>query len=182
VLGRPRPRSFLERMLASIVERVVESAPCQVGVVYGTIQRDVIRGISVPVTKGDHSQLAAELATAFTDWFDAPARALTVIETGADQQESDRQIAEARQTLQAAGLQTDLEVLRRKEIARGLSKAMSRSDLVLIGAASSASVASMLVESVPAVIGRMGRNPVVVVRDVEERQAHRFERVFFGRH
>ncbi len=52
ILGRPVALSLLERLVASVVERVLHSAPCQVGVVYGAITPRAIRGVVVPVTGG----------------------------------------------------------------------------------------------------------------------------------
>ena len=74
----PRP-SFMERLVSSIVERVLREAPCQVGVVSGTIQPGQITAVVVPVTRGRNSELAARLAPAFAEWFQVPARAVTVI-------------------------------------------------------------------------------------------------------
>ena len=54
-------------------------------------------------------------------------------------------------------------------------------ELVVIGAPSTGPVATVLGETVPAAIARHGRHPVIVVRDVEQKRARRFERIFFGR-
>ncbi|MGH7548265.1 MAG: amino acid permease, partial [Gemmatimonadales bacterium] len=74
VLGRPVTGSLLERLVASIVERVLHDAPCQVGVVYGALAPERIGGVVVPVTKGANPRLAAALAPAFAERFGAPLR------------------------------------------------------------------------------------------------------------
>ncbi len=181
VLGQPRPQSILERLVASVVERVVMGAPCQVGVVYGSVDGERIQRIVVPVTKGAHSELAAELAPAFAERYGAPLRAITLIEWWTEPAERDRQVAEARETLKAAGLDVELEVLRRREVARGMVQTLQKGDLAVMGGPSAGAVATLLVDSIPEIIGNVGRNPIVVVRDVEERRAQRFERVFFSR-
>jgi hypothetical protein len=58
---------------------------------------------------------------------------------------------------------------------------MRRGTLVVIGAPTAGSVFPLIGETVPAEIAHRGRNPVIVVRDVEVRRAHRFERLFFAR-
>jgi len=45
VLGEPHQQSFLERLVSSIVERVFQDAPCQVGVLYGAIDPGAVREI-----------------------------------------------------------------------------------------------------------------------------------------
>jgi amino acid transporter/nucleotide-binding universal stress UspA family protein len=181
IIGQPTWGSLLERILASIVERVLQDAPCQVGIVYGRLQADRVKGIVVPVTGQANPRLAAELAPAFADRFAAPTRAVTVVEHGLSAEESERHAKEAAATLEAAGLQAPLEVLHRREIASGLSGAIRRGELVLMGAPSDGPVAAVVGETVPGSIARSGRNAVIVVRGVEPHRAHRFERLFFGR-
>jgi amino acid transporter/nucleotide-binding universal stress UspA family protein len=181
IIGQPTWGSALERILASIVERVLQDAPCQVGIVYGRLQADKVRGILVPVTGRANPRLAAELAPAFAESFDVSTRAVTVVEQRMEPAEAERHTAEATATLEAAGLAIPLEVLRRPDVARGLTGAIRRGDLVLMGAPSDSPVAAIVGETVPGSIAKAGRNAVIVVRGVEPRRAHRFERLFFAR-
>jgi amino acid transporter/nucleotide-binding universal stress UspA family protein len=181
IIGQPDITSFLERIVASIVERVLKDVPCQVGVVYGTIVSDSVNGIVVPVTKGRNAGLAAQLAPAFGRWFEVKVRAMTVVESDAADDEAEKAVGEAQGVLTDAGVDIHLEVLRRREVAVGLARAIKRGNLVVIGAPSSGPVAAIVGETIPMTIGNRGRNPVVVVRDVEPRRVHRFERLFFGR-
>jgi amino acid transporter/nucleotide-binding universal stress UspA family protein len=181
VIGQPNRQSFLERIVSTIVERVLQNAPCQVGVVYGNITRDAVREIVLPVTKGRNSELAAQLAPAFTDWFQVDARALTVVGRDTSEADGDQLIEQARETLRAAELDQELEVLRRRDPARGLLRSIKAGQLVLIGAPSVGPVVPLLGDTIPALIARRGRNPVIVVREVEQRWESRFERAFFTR-
>jgi amino acid transporter/nucleotide-binding universal stress UspA family protein len=181
VVGRPTWGSVFERVLASIVERVLQDAPCHVGIVYGLLDADRVKGILLPVTGQANSRLAAELAPAFAERFHAPTRAVTVVEGGLSPEIREHHVAKAQATLDAAGLAVALEVLPRREIAQGLTSTIRRGDLVLMGAPSDGSVAAIVGESVPGAIARTGRNAVIVVRELQHRHAHRFERLFFGR-
>ncbi len=180
LLGRPGAASPLERLVASIVERVVHRAPCQVGVVYGTLAPERIRRVVVPVTGGANAQLAAELAPAFGARFDAAMHAVTVIPPDLSDGDAQRLEKEARGTLAQAELAVDLELLRRRDVGRGLARYVGREDLVLIGAPSTDPVAALLGETVPAVLASEGRSPMIVVRDVEARRTARFDRFFLG--
>jgi amino acid transporter len=181
VIGQPHLQSFFERIVSSIVERVLQDAPCQVGVVYGALDHEAVRRIVVPVTKGENSQLAAELAPAFAEWYHASLRALTVVASGERDADMEKTVAEARATLQSAAFAGDLDVLRRRDVAYGLARAIRRGELVLIGAPTTGPVVPIIGETIPAMVAKRGRNPVVVVRDVQEERAGRFERVFFAR-
>jgi amino acid transporter/nucleotide-binding universal stress UspA family protein len=181
VMGRPRQQSLLERIVPSVVERVLEHAPCQVAVVYGVIRRDAVKRVVVPVTKGANATLAARLAPAFGSWFDASIRAVTVVDRTLTDAEAEQRAAEARAVVETAVPDQPLEVLRRRDPATGLLGAISREELVLIGAPSAGPVVPLVGQTVPALIASRQRNPVIVVRAVEEHRARRFEDVFFSR-
>lgn len=181
IIGQPTWGSAFERILASIVERVLQDAPCHVGIVYGHLDPENIKGILVPVTGRANPKLAAELVPAFVERFGAPARAVTVVEHVMKAEEAKQHEAEAAATLEAAGLKAPLEVLRRRDAAHGLLGAIRRGDLVLMGAPSEGPVAAIVGETVPGAIAKSAKNAVIVVRGVEPRRAHRFERLFFAR-
>lgn len=181
IIGQPTWESFFERVLASIVERVLQDAPCHVGIVYGRIVPDSLRGIVVPVTGRSNPRLAAELAPAFAQRFEVPTRAVTVVESTLGEADADKQAADAQETLRAAGFDGQLQVLRRRDVPRGLVRALRRGELVVMGAPSDGPVAAVVGETVPGAIAKGGRNAVVVVRGVAPQRAHRFERLFFGR-
>jgi len=181
LLGRPIVRSLIERLVASIVERVIQDAPNQVGVVYGRIDPAEIRGVVVPITSGANSQLAAELAPGFAAQFRASARALTVIPPDMPEREAEALERAARETLEEAeSKELALSVLRRRNVGRGILAALRPDELVLIGAPTTDPVAALLAETLPGVIARGDRGPMIVVRDVEAQHGGRFERFFKG--
>ncbi len=181
VLGEPHQQSFLERLVSSIVERVFQDAPCQVGVLYGAIDPPAVREILVPVTRGANSSLAVQLAPAFAARFGATMRAVTVVDERLSDAETERRVTEARGTLEGAGYDGPLDVLRHSDPGLALLGTMSPGTLALMGAPSEGAVIPLVGETVPAMLARRGGNPVIVVRDVEARRAHRFERLFFAR-
>jgi amino acid transporter/nucleotide-binding universal stress UspA family protein len=181
VIGQPVAHSFFERIVASIVERVLQNSPSQVGIVFGAVRPDAVKRVVVPITKGANPELAAELAPALAGWFEAPVQAVTVVPSAMSEQEGNALVADARATLAAAGFTAELAVLRRREVGYGLAQELKRGDLVLIGAPSSGPVAAILGQTVPAEIATRRRLPVIVVRDVVQRRVRRFERVFFGK-
>jgi len=181
IIGQPTWGSALERILASIVERVLQDAPCHVGIVYGHLDPENVKGILVPVTGRANPRLAAELVPAFTARFGAAARAVTVVEQGMTPAEARQHEAEAAATLEAAGLKSPLQVLRGRDATRGLLGSIRRGELVLMGAPSEGPVAGIVGETVPGAIAKSARNAVIVVRGVEPRRAHSFERLFFAR-
>jgi len=180
IIGHPHKQSVLERVVSSIVERVLQNAPCQVGVLYGSVRHGAVREVVVPVTKGVNSVLAARLAPTFAGWFDARIRPITVIGRGLSADNVHKFTEQALATLREAELEAELEVLRRKELARGLLRFIRPNQLVLLGAPSIGPIVPLIGETIPAMIARRGLNPVLVVREVQEHRTHHFERVFFA--
>jgi amino acid transporter/nucleotide-binding universal stress UspA family protein len=180
IIGQPHKQSVLERVVSSIVERVLQNAPCQVGVLYGSVRHGAVREVVVPVTKGVNSVLAARLASTFAGWFDARIRPITVIGRGLSADNVHKFTEQALATLREAELEAELEVLRRKELARGLLRFIRPNQLVLLGAPSIGPIVPLIGETIPAMIARRGLNPVLVVREVQEHRTHHFERVFFA--
>ncbi len=181
VTGQPQQQSIFERFVSSIVERVLQRAPCQVAVVYGTIDRDTLSGLTVPVTSGRNSELAARLAPALAGWFGVDMRAITMLDKSMSDEDAEQLAQDARATLQDAEFARELETIHIPATERGFLLAVPPRELVLIGAPTSGPVVPVLGDTLPAVIARHNRNPVIVVRAVEERQARRFERAFFAR-
>ncbi len=181
LMGQPTGHSFLERLVASVVDRVLSRAPCHVGVVYGMVAKDSVESVLLPVTTGKNSQLAAELAPAFAAWFGTKTRVVTVVERGTERRTAEGLVSAARATMARAGLEADLKVLHRREIGRGLARSARPRELVLIGGPSSGPTAPLIGETVPVTIAKSGANPVLVVRAVEQRAVGRFERAFFGK-
>jgi len=179
IIGQPYAQSFFERIVSTIVERVLEDAPCQVGVVYGTIERKEVQQIVVPVTAGENSKLAAELAPALSRWFDVDNHALTVIEEAVADDAAARLTERVRQVLSSARYVGRHDVLRRRDMRRGLTHAIRRGDLVLLGAPTTGPIVPLWGDTIPALIAKRGRNPVVVVRDIAAHRVGRFEDVFF---
>jgi amino acid transporter/nucleotide-binding universal stress UspA family protein len=181
VMGQPQHLSLLERLVPSVVDRVLADAPCQVAVVYGEIERDTVKRVVVPVTKGANAALAARLAPAFGEWFHSGIRTLTVVDRSLSDDEAEQRAAEARALVREAAPEQRLEVLRRRDPATGLLRAITRDELVVIGAPSTGPVVPLVGQTIPALIAARRRNPVIVVRAVEEHRARKLENVFFAR-
>ncbi|MEZ4412537.1 MAG: hypothetical protein R2910_06095, partial [Gemmatimonadales bacterium] len=106
---------------------------------------------------------------------------VTVIERGTKRPEAEAMVAAARETAVAGGLPAEVQVLHRRETARGLAAAAAPTDLVVIGGPSAGPTLPLFGETIPTTIAKRGASPVLVVRAVEPRRAGRFERAFFGR-
>jgi amino acid transporter/nucleotide-binding universal stress UspA family protein len=178
VLGRPRAATWLERLMASIVERVLQHAPCRVGVVAGAIDPAGVRRVVVPVTGGANPRLATALAPAFAARFAAPLRAITVVAADADAATAEQLTADARAALEDAGVAGEPQLIRAADPAAAVAATVAPGDLVLIGAPSTDPVAALLGDTVPGTLVARRRNPVIIVRDLPPERTRPFTRFF----
>jgi len=181
VIGQPHTQSFVERVVSSIVERVLQQAPCQVAVVYGEIDRQRVQHVAVPVTSGQNSRLAAQLAPTVAGWFAADIRAFTVLDPALPDTEAREFTSQAKATLTGAELDAPFRTILATDPVRGFQSAIGRQDLVLMGAPRSGPVVPLFGDTAPAIIARGDRCPVIVVRGVEAQATRLFDRAFFGR-
>jgi nucleotide-binding universal stress UspA family protein len=181
ILGQARRPSFMERLVSSVVDRVLQVAPCQVGVVLGSVPPTGVTGVVVPVTQSGNAELAIQLAPAFADWFKTAARAVTVVDRSLTETEAEAQADEIRAMVSEQGAEVPHKVLRRRDPARAVARGVKAGELVLIGAPSTGPLMPLIGETVPTLVARYRRNVVVVVRAVAAAESHRFERVFFKR-
>jgi nucleotide-binding universal stress UspA family protein len=181
VMGQPRMSSFLERLLPTAVDRVLENAPCQIAVVYGRIRPGTVKQVIVPVTRDANATLAARLAPAFAEWFDVGIRAVTVVDHSLSDQEAAHRAADAQTVLEGADLDSELEVVHRRDPAIGLLRTIGEGEVVVMGAPSSGPLVPLVGQTIPALIAGRHRNPVIVVRAVEEQRTRRMEDAFFSR-
>ncbi|MGH7546885.1 MAG: hypothetical protein ACREMM_01765, partial [Gemmatimonadales bacterium] len=82
--------------------------------------------------------------------------------------------------LEASDGAAALTVVRARDVAQGLAAALRADDLVVVGAPRIDPVAALLGETVPGALAVLGRNPVIVVRDLAPVR-RRFERFFLAR-
>jgi amino acid transporter len=178
VLGRPVSASLLERLVASITERVLQAAPCQVGIVYGRLDPARVQGVVVPVTPGPNPRLAASLGPALARDFGVRARALTVVPPDLPGDEAATMVGETTRTLEQSGWNATPTVVRGFDAVAALATEIRPDELVIIGAPSTDSVAALVADTVPNALAALGHTPLLVVRDVPARPAWGFQRFF----
>ena len=180
VLGQPSGRTFMERLVSSIGDRVLQQAPCQVAVVYGSLSPGPVTSVAIPVTAGKNSRLASELTPAMSDLIGGTPRFITVVPDDLDKATATKAIGVARETMSASGVEGELDVMHGPDPGRGLVSAVGREELVLVGAPSAGPITPLFGETVPGLLAARAAGPVVIVRNVEPQQSQRFSKFFFG--
>jgi amino acid transporter/nucleotide-binding universal stress UspA family protein len=168
VIGRRRSPPILERIFAATLESTVRRAPCDVAIVVGTVRRGIVRRIVLPLDGGRNARLAAELAPAFAAWCDATIRPLTVIPEEATPDEARRAREEAGRLVKECGIEGRLTVVRKDQVVDAILQASDAGDLVLMGAASSGTLAERIAPTVPGEMIERGKVPMILVHKYEQ--------------
>ena len=80
MIGRQKRPNFFDRLFSSLIDTVIQKSPSEVAVLHGEIELDKIKNILLPFGSDIHSRLAAEIAPALMDYFNARLRLVVVID------------------------------------------------------------------------------------------------------
>jgi amino acid transporter/nucleotide-binding universal stress UspA family protein len=166
VLGRTRRVGLLDRLAATVVDRVVRAAPAQVMVVSAERWPDRIRTILFPCEPGPHTALAADLVGALATVHGARVRLLHVLPYAAPEAQAE----EARRQLAALGgmrgLPTDLQVVRAGDVLRGIRREAGDADLIVVGGTEAGLAEQLLGYALPLELAQQARQAVVTVYEM----------------
>lgn len=163
VMGRARRVGLLERLAATIVDRVVRSAPAQVMVVTAERWPDQAKRILFAYEPGPHSALAADLAGAFGRIEQAQVRAVHVVPRAV----SDTGLSQVREkitkSLRERLPQAEFRVVRAGDIVTALLRESKDADLVITGGTEAGMLEQLLGYAPPLELAERTAAPVLTV-------------------
>ncbi|MEE9456227.1 MAG: amino acid permease [bacterium] len=184
VMGRVSRRTLGDRLLATVIDAVLDDAPCDVAIVRpGAGDLTDVDRILVAVSGSSNSRLAAELAPAFADSFDAKLRVVTVSgaadEFGAPRYTARNLLDEIVCDVECRrGFERD--VLQAEEVTEALMADILPKDLVVLGARKGGAWEQLLFKSVPEEISERVDNTVVIIKKFTRVRRGRLERLLSG--
>jgi APA family basic amino acid/polyamine antiporter len=184
VMGRVSKRTLGDRLLATVIDAVLENAPCDVAVVRpGAGELGDVERILVAVSGSANARLAAELAPAFADRFDAKLRVFTV--SGATDEFGLPRYS-------AGNLLDDIlcdvecrrgferEVVGAEDVTEAVISEIKPRDLVVMGARKGGAWEQLLFKSIPEEVYERVNNTVVVIKKFTPARAGKLERLLSG--
>jgi APA family basic amino acid/polyamine antiporter len=184
VMGRVSRASLSDRLLATVIDAVLENAPCDVAVVRpGSRDLADVERILVAVSASANARLAAELAPAFADRFDAKLRVITVSgatdEFGLPRYSASNLLDDALCDVECRrGFER--EVLYAPDVTEAVISEIRPKDLVVLGARKGGAWEQMLFKSVPEEISERVDNTVVIIKKYTPLRRGRLERLLTG--
>jgi amino acid transporter/nucleotide-binding universal stress UspA family protein len=163
VLGRARRVGLVERFAATIVDRVVRSAPAQVMTVSAEHWPEQARKIFFAYEPGPHSQLAADLTSAFGRTAQAAVRATHVLPRAASDTDLRRAQQEIERSLGPRIPEGELKVVRAGDVVTALLREAKGADLIITGGTEAGMLEQLLGYAPPLELAERTSVPVVTV-------------------
>ena len=171
VLGRSQSPAFLDRLNDSILDTVLDKAPCEVAVLHGALPKTGVSRIAIPFGENVHTRLAFEIAPALVDAFHATAEVVIVTPpaTGADRHTALMEKAQSRIT--ENGLRASTVHIQEKSISEGVVRHSHQTDLIVMGGRSGSLIALLIGGSLTQEITERSDAPVLWLNEFEERSS-----------
>jgi len=184
VMGRVSKRGLGDRLLATVIDAVLENAPCDVAVVRpGAGDLADVERILVAVSGSANARLAAELAPAFADRFDAKLRVVTVSgapdEFGLPRYSASNLLDDVLCDVECRrGFER--EVLAAADITEAVISEIRPRDLVVMGARKGGAWEQLLFKSIPEEVYERVDNTVVIIKKFTPVRAGKLGRLLSG--
>jgi len=166
VMGRARRVGLIERFAATIVDRVVRSAPAQVMVVTAERWPPRIQNILLAYERGPHAKLTADLIGAFGVDHQTTVRAVHVMPWTASTEEMDRAAREMKTDLGDRYPHGGQKVVRSGDIVTGLLRESKHADLIVIGGTEAGVLEQLLAYAPPLELADRTSTPVITVYEM----------------
>jgi len=166
ILGRARRVGLLERIAASIVDRVVRSAPAQVMTLSAERWPEETSKILLAYEPGPHSELAADLAGAFGKREKTNVKAVQVLPRTATLTELRQAEKEIGQSLGERLPGGELKVVRAGDLVTALLRESKGADLVITGGTEAGLLEQLLAYAPPLELAERTTAPVLTVYEM----------------
>jgi APA family basic amino acid/polyamine antiporter len=182
ILGRSQPEKMLDRILTTVVDLVLQEAPCNVAIMCGE-KMDAVKRVVITATDNVNSELAAELSPALAEKFNADLLVLHVIPEDSGPGEEARAKGWLDSFLEKADLKTKGErrILRAKDPAKAIAEQMGEGDLLLMGTSKGGTIERLLFKSVPEDVAQLSSAPMIIFKRFQPRGKSWLQRLIAGK-
>jgi nucleotide-binding universal stress UspA family protein len=161
VMGRARQAGLIERLAATVVDRVVRSTPAQVMVVTAEHWPKQIDNVLFAYERGPNSKLSADLIAAFGKDQQTKVRAVHVLPWTTTAEESQHAVEEMTHDLGAQNLLGERKVVRSGDIVTGLLREAKQANLIVMGGTEAGVIEQLLGYSPPLELAERTALPVI---------------------
>jgi amino acid transporter/nucleotide-binding universal stress UspA family protein len=168
LIRRQKQPTFLDRIFSSLIDTVLQKSPSEVAVLHGEFGSKKIRKILIPFGTSIHTRLAAEIAPALADYFEAELHIVIVFDPDIPPIEREGKISEIRQVMQENSLLANLEVVIEKDILKGILEQAKKVDLVLMAGRTGDFIELLFAKTLSQEITEQVKCPVLWLKEYQE--------------
>ncbi len=171
ILGREKHPTFLDRINASVIDTVLDQAPCEVAILHGELDPESVKTVLIPFGENVHTQLAFEIAPAIIAHFKSAAQVAVVFEPDTPSERQAELLTKVEGRITASGIAADLNVIQNKGILEGVVQEGKKTDLTIMGGRSGDFLGLLLGQSLTQEITEHSDSPVLWVNEYEEQSS-----------
>jgi amino acid transporter len=166
VMGRARRTGLLERFAATIVDRVVRTAPAQVMVVSAERWPEKPGTVLFAYERGPHTEVTADVVGALSESGEGRVRAVHVLPRSATAAQLQKANADINQVLGSRYAERELKVVQSGDIVTGLLRESKDVDIIVIGGTEAGVLEQLLGYALPLELADRTAKAVVTVYEM----------------
>jgi nucleotide-binding universal stress UspA family protein len=170
LLGREQRPDFLDRVEASVIDTVLDEAPCEVAVLHGRFDPRSVKNVLIPFGENVHTRLALEIAPSLVAAFGCAAEIAVVVDPRTPEEQLAEATASIDEQLKETGLEADVRITRAAGVREGIVRRSRSADLILMGGRSGDFLGLLFGRSLTQEITEGSACPVLWVNEYEERR------------
>jgi basic amino acid/polyamine antiporter, APA family len=171
LMDRNKRSSFFERFFSSVIDSVLQKSTTEVAILHGEIKTGKVKNILIPYSGDIHTQLAAEIAPALLEYFDAEIRFAVVFSPGTSPETQQNKISQIKTLLIANKISAKIVTVVDTDILQGILKLSADQDLVVMGGKTGDFIELLFSKSLVREITEQVECPVLWLKEYEERES-----------
>lgn len=171
LMDRKKSSTFLERFYSSVIDSVIQKSTTEVAILHGDIDAAKIKNILIPFGGDIHTQLAAEIAPALTEFFGAEIKFAVVFSPGTKVADQETKIEQISKLLGENKVNAKIVSIIDADILQGILKLSAGNDLVVMGGKTGDFLELLFSKSLVRDITEQVECPVLWLKEYEERES-----------
>lgn len=168
LMDRKKRSHFLEHFFSSVIDSVLQKSTTEVAILHGEIKPGEIKNILIPYSGNIHTQLAAEITPALTEFFNAEIRFAVVFSPGTTLAEQQQKIDQINALLLENKISAKIITIIDPDILQGILKLSAGNDPLVMGGKTGDFIELLFSKSLVREITEQVDCPVLWLKEYEE--------------
>lgn len=171
ILGREKHPGFFDRIYASVIDTVLDQAPCEVAVLHGMLTPGKLEKVLIPFGENIHTRLAFEIAPAIVNYLKCKVEVGVVFEPGTSAEKQQEQLKRIKDLMASNTLKAQMNVTSNRDVLNGVLRLSRSADLIVMGGRSGDFFGLLFGQSLTQEITERSGCPVLWVNEYEEQKS-----------